>query len=156
MVGTVLVVDAGDQDLADVAGEIEVDVRQRLPFVVEEAAGEEVLLDRVDVGEAGQVTDDRADAGAAAAARGKHRAGRGAAAHLDRDLAGQLQQLVVDEEEAGEVAVADRRQLFLEAARGLDVAGPARVAGAEPLLAELLQLAVGAEVALAWVAVAEI
>jgi hypothetical protein len=63
----VALVDAGDQDLADVAGEVEVDVWHRGAFVVEETAREEAGLDRIDVGEAGQVADDRADAGAATA-----------------------------------------------------------------------------------------
>src|SRR5690349_19392347 len=67
--GAVDLVDARDQHLADVAGEVEVDVRHRADPLAEEAAGEKVVLDRVDVREAGQVADDRADAGAAPAPR---------------------------------------------------------------------------------------
>ena len=48
-VGALALVHARDQHLADVAGEVEVDVRHRGRFLVEEAAGEEVGLDRVDV-----------------------------------------------------------------------------------------------------------
>ena len=80
--GAVDLVDARDQHLADVAGEVEVDVRHRFDPLAEEAAGEEVALDRVDVREPGQVADDRADAGAAAAARRQVAAGGGVAADL--------------------------------------------------------------------------
>ena len=52
----------------------------------EEAAEEEPGLDRIDVREPGQVTDDRADAGAAAAAGGEQCSRLGGSAHLDRDL----------------------------------------------------------------------
>ena len=113
-------------------------------------------LHRVDVGEAGQVADDRADAGAAAAAGRQHGARRGRAAHLARDLAGQLQQLVVEEEEAGEVEAADRRQLLLEPGLGLAPARVAAVALAEAVAAEAGELAVGCSVVLARVAVAEL
>src|SRR6201999_3502789 len=82
---------AGDQHLADVAGEVEVDGGHRGGFVVEEAAGEEIAFDRVDVGEAGEVADDRADAGAAAAPGREDGAGRVGAAHLERKLAGGLE-----------------------------------------------------------------
>ena len=68
--------DGDDQLLADVAREVEVDVRDRGQLAVEEAAEREVVRDRVDVREAGQVADDRADRAAAAAARA---AGSGAA-----------------------------------------------------------------------------
>ena len=65
----VALVDARDQLLAHVAREVEVDVRQRGDLLVEEAAEEELVGDRVDVREAGQVADDRGDRGAAPAAR---------------------------------------------------------------------------------------
>ena len=61
--------DPRDQPLADVAREVEVDVGRLGDLVVEEAAEEEPGLDRVDVGEAGQVADDRGDARAAPAPR---------------------------------------------------------------------------------------
>ena len=84
-VGAVALVHARDQHLADVAGEVEVDVGHRAPSTssLRKRPEKRFCLDRVDVGEAGQVADDRADAGAAAAARRQHRAGRVAAAHLD-------------------------------------------------------------------------
>jgi len=62
VLGAVALMHAGDQHFADVAGEVDVDVGQRCRFHVEKATGEELGLDRVDVGEAGQVADDRADA----------------------------------------------------------------------------------------------
>ena len=101
-VGPVALVDPRDQLLADVAGKVEVDVGHRRHLLVEEAAGEQARLDRVDVGEPGQVADDRADARATAPPRGEHRAGRPRPPDLDRDLPGQLQQVAVQEEEAGE------------------------------------------------------
>ena len=75
----VALVDARDQHLADVAREVEVDVRQRGQLLVEEAPDQQLVGDRVDVREAGQVADDRGDARSrgrarAAAARGRCRA----------------------------------------------------------------------------------
>ena len=64
----VALVHARDQDLADVAREVEVDVRQRRELLVEEAPEQQLVGDRVDVAEAGEVADDRGDARAAAAA----------------------------------------------------------------------------------------
>ena len=153
-VGAVDLVDAGDQDLADVAREVEVDVGHRLPelpldLLVEEAAGEEAFLHRVDVGEAGQVADDRADAGAAAAPRRQDRARRLRPPHLERHLARQLEQVAVEEEEAGEAEVADRPQLLLELApRPAPVLPVGRLAVSlvEPRPADLGELAVGVEV----------
>ena len=152
----VALVDAGDQHLADVAGEVEVDVGHRGGFVVEEAAGEEVGLHRVDVGEAGEVADDRADAGAAAAPGGRTRAGRVGAAHLDRHLAGELEHVAVEEEEAGEAKAADRRQLLLEPRLGFAAARVAGVALGEHVGADAGELAVGLLVLGAGVAVAEL
>src|SRR6516225_6175767 len=47
--------DANDELLPDVAREVEVDVRDRRELAVEEAAEREVVRDRIDVREAGQV-----------------------------------------------------------------------------------------------------
>ena len=80
----VAVVDARDQDLADVAREVEVDVRQRGELLVEEAPEEEVVGDRVDVREAGEVADDRGHRGAPPAPRRQQRARRVGPAHLAR------------------------------------------------------------------------
>jgi len=82
----VLVADRGEQLLADVAREVEVDVGHRRHVAVEEAAEREPRCDRIDVREPGQVADDRADRAAPAAARRQRRARRVAAAHLDGQL----------------------------------------------------------------------
>ena len=74
--------DADDQLLADVAREVEVDVGHRRELAVEEAAEREVVRDRVDVREAGQVADERADGRAAPAAGRQHVPHRAGAAHL--------------------------------------------------------------------------
>src|SRR5204862_10989 len=82
-------------------------------ITVEEAAEREVVRDRVDVREAGQVADERADRGAAAAARGQNMLHRAGAAHLERNLARELEHLPVEEEEAGETELVDERELLL-------------------------------------------
>ena len=74
-----------DQLLADVAREVEVDVGHRHELAVEEAPEREVVRDRVDVREAGQVADERADGRAAAAAGRQHVPHRAGPAHLVRD-----------------------------------------------------------------------
>src|SRR5919202_2396135 len=63
------IVHARDEDLAHVAREVQVDVRQRLDLLVEEAPEQELVGDRIDVREAGEVADDRGDRGTAPAAR---------------------------------------------------------------------------------------
>ena len=98
----VALVDAGDQLRADVAREVEVDVRQRGQLLVEEAAEQRLVRrpGRRARGRSGSRRSSRRSSrgrGRAAAARG-----RGVRpAHLDRHLTGQLQQLVVEQEEAG-------------------------------------------------------
>ena len=60
--GTVVPVDlrdSGDQRGADVAGEVDVDVGQARDVFVQEAADRQVVLDRVDMRQTGQVADDR-------------------------------------------------------------------------------------------------
>ena len=103
-----------DQLLADVAREVEVDVGHRDELAVDEAAQRQAGPHRVDVREAGQVADDRADRAPAAAARRKDVARDGAAANLERALARQLEHLPVQEEEAGEAELADQLQLLVE------------------------------------------
>jgi hypothetical protein len=65
-VAAVALVHAREQDRAHVAREVEVDVGQRGDLLVEEAPEQQLVLDRVDVAEAGQVADDRGDARPAA------------------------------------------------------------------------------------------
>ena len=106
--------DAEDQLLADVAREVEVDVRHRHELAVEEAAEREVLRDRVDVREAGQVADDRADRRAAPPPRRQPAPRRAGPADPVRELPRQLEHLPVEEEEAGEPELVDQPQLLLE------------------------------------------
>ena len=106
--------DADDQLLADVAREVEVDVRHRGELAVEEATEREVGRDRVDVREAGQVADERPDRRAAPATGRQHVPHRARAAHLEGDLARELEHLPVQQEEAGEAELVDQRELLLE------------------------------------------
>ena len=127
---------ADDQLLADVAREVEVDVRHRGELAVEEPADREIGLDRVDVREPGQVADDRADR-AAAPSPGRERVpGRAGPAHLVRDLAGELEHLPVEQEEAGELQLGDQGQLLSQpGCRPFAIDGPG-VAVAECLLTD--------------------
>ena len=152
----VAVVDARDQLLADVAREVEVDVGHLGDLVVEEAPEEEPRPHRVDVREPGQVADDRADARAAAAPRGQQVARRVGPANLGRDLARELEQVEVQEEEAREPEPADHPQLLLEPPLGLGALAGAGVAQLEPAAADLGQRPVGVGVLGAGVAVAEL
>ena len=115
MLAPVLLRHADDQLLADVAWEVEVDVRHRRQLVVEEAAERQVGRDGIHVREAGQVADDRADGRTAASARRQHLPRDRVAAYLDGDLARELEHLPVQEEEAGEADALDQRELFVEA-----------------------------------------
>src|SRR5579864_5113291 len=110
----VLLGDADDQLLADVAREVEVDVGHRRELAVEEAAERELVRDRIDVREPRQVADERADRRAAAAARRQHVPHRAGPTHLVRDLARKLEHLPVEQEEAGEAELVDQYELFLE------------------------------------------
>src|ERR671924_515732 len=67
VLAAVALADGDDQLLTNVAREVEVDVRDRDEFAVEEPPEREPREHGVDVGEAGQVADDRADRAAAPA-----------------------------------------------------------------------------------------
>ena len=135
--------DGDDQLLADVAREIEVDVRDRGELVVEKAPEREVVRDRIDVREAGEVTDDRADRAAAPPSRWQEAAGRVATAHLQGALAGEVEHLPVEQEEPREVELVDQRELALEAiARPREQPLVARwIAVGEGVVADLGELA---------------
>src|SRR5581483_5340712 len=152
----VALVDAHDQPLADIAREVEVYVRHLGRLFVQEAAQKEGVSNRVHVREAGQVADDRADAGAAAAAGREEAAGGARAAHLGRDLAGELEDVEVEQEEPGEAERADDAELLLQAARGLAALPPRPVAMLEAAAADLRQGPVRLRVLGARVAVAEV
>ena len=123
MLPSVALDDADDELLADVAREVEVDVRNRRELAVEEAAEREVVRDRIDVREAGQVADERADRRAAPASRRQDVPHRAGAAHLERDLARELEHLPVEEEEAGEAELVDELELLLEPRRARAACG---------------------------------
>ena len=128
---------------ADIAREVEVDVGQRVHLLVEEAPDEEPVVDRVDVREPDQVADDRGDGGAApAAGRQVRQPARDARrAHVARHLLGQLEDLVVDEEEAGEVVQLDQAQLLGKLRLGLRALRGRAIALAQPFAADALELA---------------
>ncbi len=147
--------DGDDQLLPDVAREVEVDVGHRLQLAVDEPAERQVGGDGIHVREAGQITDDRADRAAPAATRRQGMAWRIAAAHLARDLLGQLEHLPVQEEEAGEAEVGDQRQLLVEPRPRLAlVAVGAAVTRCEGVVADFGQLRDGRLVAIGEVRVA--
>ena len=153
----VALVHARDQDLADVAREVEVDVRQRADLLVEEAPEQQPVLDRVDVRKAGEVADDRRHGRAAAAAGRQQRARRVGPADLDGDLAGELEHVAVQQEEARQPEAGDQAQLLVEARGGLRAQAPlAGVALLEARGADACERRVGLRVLGAGVAVAEV
>ena len=115
VLGAVALGDADDELLADVAREVEVDVGHRRELAVQEAADREAVLDRVDVREAGQVADDRADRAASPSPRREEHPRRVPAPHLERALPCELEHLVVEQEEPREAELLDQRELALEA-----------------------------------------
>ena len=114
MLASVALGDADDELLADVAREVEVDVRHGSELAVQEAPERELVRDGIDVREAGEVADDRADRASSPAAGRKECARRVGAAHLPRALARELEHLVVEEEEPGEPELVDERELALQ------------------------------------------
>ena len=142
MLAAVALADRDDQLLADVAREVEVDVGHRGELAVDEAAEREPGPHRVDVREAGQVADDRADRAAAPAARRQDVARHRAAAHLEGALARQLEHLPVEQEEPGEAELVDQLQLVVEPlARAALVAVRVAVALLEGAVADAGELA---------------
>ncbi len=116
----VALVDAADQLLADLAREVQVDVGDRGEGLVQEPPDEEPGRHGVDVRQAEQVAHDGRHRGAAAAARQQVAGGAAAAApHVGPHLPGQLEQVVVDEEEATESMVFDECQLCGQPSLGL-------------------------------------
>ena len=153
-----------DQLLADVTREVEVDVGQRGQLVVQEAPDQQVVGDRIDVREAGQEADDRGDARAPPAPRRQQPPHAVGPTHLDRHLAGQLQHVVMEQEEPGQPEPLDDPKLLLEPGLRLPARGDfasARVAGdtrivLQPRLAQLGQLAHRLGVLRSRIAIAEV
>src|SRR5207237_399534 len=104
----VALVDPADQLFADLAREIVVDVGHRREALVQEPAQEQAVGDRVDVRQAEQVADDGRHRRAAPAAGEQVSLGPPAApAHVRCHLAGQVEQVVIDQEEPTESMVFD-------------------------------------------------
>ena len=146
-VAPVALVHARYQRLADVAREIEIDVRQ---------AAEVLVGDRVDVREPDQVAHERGDGRSAPTPGCEQRPHRLASPNLRRDLARQLEHVVVEQEEAREAELADHRELLLETPlrpRALRDGGKAILQAGR---AQLREPPIGAAVLGAGIAVAEI
>src|SRR5213078_4024663 len=101
------------------AGEVEVDVGRLGDLLVEEAAEEQPAANRVDVGEAREVADDRADARATAPTRRQEHPRRVRPANLAGHRAAELEQVVMEQEEPRQTKLAGHPQLRFEPAPGL-------------------------------------
>ena len=139
----VAVVDARDQHLPDVAREVEVDIGQRPELFVQKAADQQLVGDRIDVREAGEKADDRGHARAPAASGRQQCSGGVRSPHLGRNLARELEHVVMQHKEPGQAELLDDPQLLLQPCRGGVAHVPRRalVALVEPLLAQLRQVA---------------
>ena len=154
----IALVDSRNQGFPDVAREVQVDVRQRGQLLVQKAPDQQLIGDRIDVREAGQVADNRGHARAAAAPGRQQRPRAVWAAHLDRDLARQLEQIVVEQEEAGQPQRLDDPQLLKEAApRALaHRSGRTRISLRKAGVAQLRERAHSLLVLGAWIPVTEV
>src|SRR5204863_905356 len=94
--------DVVDDGVASVDGEVDVHVGPRLPAWVEEALEEQVVVDRVDVGDLEAVGDE---------ASGRRPA---AGPDLDAVALGEGDEVPDDQEVVGEPELADRLELELE------------------------------------------
>jgi hypothetical protein len=115
MLATVAPGDPDDELLADVAREVEVDVRHGGQLAVQEAPERELVRDGIDVREPREVADDRPDRTSPPTSRRQEATGRVAPPHLVRALARDLEHLVVEQEEPGEPELLDELELALEA-----------------------------------------
>jgi hypothetical protein len=109
----VLLLDVADHLLAATHREVDIDIRHRLARGVEEAFEEQVVRERVEIGDRERVGDDRARGGAAARADG------------DAVVLGVLDEVPDDQEVGVEAHLGDHAELELEA---LDRLGRRRVA----------------------------
>src|SRR5262249_27596736 len=133
--------DRDDQLLADVPREVEVDVGDRVQLAIEEAAERQLRADRIDMRETGQVADERADRRAAPTSRRERVPRRIAPAHLQRAFARELEDVPVQEEEAGEAKLVDQLQLLVEPRLRLGAQPvPARIALVEGARADVREL----------------
>src|SRR5688572_8087365 len=116
----VALVDPFDQHLADLARKVEVDIGDRVQLIVQKTAEEQVVLERIDVREADQVADDRADRRSPPPPRRQvaELATGSIAADLDRYFPGHLEQIAVEQKEAGQIVERDDPQLLVESLPG--------------------------------------
>ena len=154
----VALVDARDQLLADVAGKVEVDVWQRCQLLVEEPPDHQLVFDWIDVGEAGQVADDRGDTRSSAPTGWKQGASAVRTTNFGRHLTRELEHVVVQQEEPGQIELLDDPQLFDQPRFGRLSNMPrlTLISVTQPDLAELCQVAHGGLVLGAWIAVSKI
>ena len=132
-----------DKLLTDVAGEVQVDVGHRAHVVADEALQGQVVLQGVDVGEADQVAHQHGHRRAPAPARRPLLQGDLPVAEpqVDHHVAGDLDYVVVDQEEAGQVVPADEAELLVQ-----PLADAGRHGAVPPYhgpAAELLQVGLG-------------
>jgi hypothetical protein len=148
--------DRDDELLADIAREVEIDVRHTRELPVEESPEREIGGDGIDVRKARQVADERADRAAAASPGREQVPGRARPAHLGGDFAREVEHFPVEEEEAREADLGDERELFAQAGVG-PVAKERRrmpVALVERPPAHLRQLRVGGLLAIGEIGIA--
>ena len=124
----VALVHTWDQLFADVAREVEVDVGESSQILVQEAPQRQPACDRIDVGEPGQVADERGDRRSSPAPGSQQRPNRIWPAYLERDLARELEHVVVEQEEARQPEPVDHAQLLLQPCLRLSVGGARGIA----------------------------
>src|SRR5437899_188190 len=127
VLGAVPGVHPANQLLPDLAREIEIDIRHRRERLVQEAAQKELVGDGIDVRQAEKVANDRGDRRPASPA-GKEVAHGPTrpAPDVGRDFAGEIEEVMIDEEEATELVVLDQLQLVFETTHRLRVVEGAR------------------------------
>ena len=144
VVVSVALVDREDQFLPDIARKVYVDVRDALHGVVQEPAEKEVRPHRIHVGEPDQITDDGGDRGSATAAGGEQLARHRVAPHAVGDLPGEFEDVVIDEEEPGQVVAVDEREFGGEPFLGFAaVSAAGGIADLERPAADLVEYAHG-------------
>ena len=87
---------------------------QARDVLVQEPADRKIVLDRIDMRQAGQVTHNRGDRGAPATPGRQQRPDGVSSAHLGRDIACELEDLVMQHEEPGQAELVDDRKLLLQ------------------------------------------
>ena len=140
---SVPLVHAPDRLLPDIAREVDVYVWRVSHLVVYEAVEAEAVQEGIDVRQPDQVTHEHGDRRAAAAARGTllQRDLGGPVAEVYHHLPGDLDHLVVDQEEARQLVFADQAELLVEPLPHFGRYRP--VLAGRRRLADLLQVALG-------------